>query len=126
MRYADYGLVTYGNALMTTDGTIRDRPQLVSRFLAATLRGLADAFDRPREAAEVLHKHNREVAPDFSREELLAIRELAWSDEARVHGLGHMSADRMTSTRDVVTEALGLKRVVPIDELYTVRFLPGR
>jgi hypothetical protein len=32
----------------------------------------------------------------------------------------------MTSTRDLVTAALSLKRVVPVDELYTGQFLPGR
>src|SRR5262245_11102309 len=119
MRYADYGLVTYGNAVITADATLRDRPQLVTRFLAATLRGLADAFDRSHEAVQVLQRHNREVAPDFSHDELISTRELAWSEEARAQGLGFMSATKMTSTRDVVTEALGLKRVVPIDDLYT-------
>ncbi len=32
----------------------------------------------------------------------------------------------MTSTRDVVTSALSLKRVIPVEELYTVQFLPPR
>jgi len=126
MRYADYGLVTYGNAIIVADATLQERPQLVTRFVAATVRGLADAFERPREAVEILQKHNREVSPDFSLDELISTRELAWSDEARAQGLGFMSATKMTSTRDVVTDALGLKRVVPIDELYTTRFLPVR
>jgi hypothetical protein len=32
----------------------------------------------------------------------------------------------MTSTRDLATSALSLKRVVRVEELYTAQFLPAR
>ena len=126
MRFADFGLVSYGNMLMTTDALIKDRADLVRRFTQATLRGLAYAFENPDEAASILQKLHREVDPEFSKEELLSTRELAWSEEAKAGGLGAISREKMTSTRDIVTGALTLKRVVPVEELYTVQFLPGR
>ena len=126
MRFSDFGLVAYGNMLMTTDALIKDKPDLVRRFTQATVRGLAYAFENPQEAAAILQKLHREVDPEFSKEELLATRELAWSDEAKANGLGAISREKMTSTRDVVTSALSLKRVIPVEELYTVQFLPSR
>jgi NitT/TauT family transport system substrate-binding protein len=126
MRFADFGLVAYGNMLMTTDAAIKDTPDLVRRFTHATLKGLAHAFEKPDEAVTILQKYHREVDPDFSRDELQSTRELAWSEEAKSAGLGAISPEKMTSTRDVVTTALSLKRVVPVEELYTTQFLPPR
>jgi NitT/TauT family transport system substrate-binding protein len=126
MRFSDFGLVTYGNMLMATDTLIKDKPDLVRRFTQATLRGFAYAFEHPQEAAEILRKLHREVDPEFSKEELLSTRELALSEEAKQSGLGAISREKMTSTRDIVTSALSLKRVVPLEELYTVQFLPAR
>lgn len=126
MRFADFGLVAYGNMVMTTDTAIKDHPDLVRRFTQATIKGLAYAFDKPDEAVAILQKYHREVEPEFSREELLSTKELAWSDEAKAHGLGFIDRAKMTSTRDVVTSALSLKRVVPVEEVYTTQFLPAR
>jgi NitT/TauT family transport system substrate-binding protein len=123
MRFSDFGLVAYGNMLMTTDAMIKDRPDLVRRFTHATLRGLAYAFENPQDAAAILQRLHREVDPEFSKEELLSTRELAMSDEARTGGVGAISREKMTSTRDIVTSALALKRVVPVEELYTAQFL---
>lgn len=126
MRFADFGLVAYGNMLMAADATIKDNPDLVRRFTQASLKGLAYAFEKPEEAVTILQKYHREVDPEFSRDELLSTRELAWSEEAKAGGLGAMTREKMTSTRDVVTTALSLKRVVPVEELYTTQFLPPR
>ncbi len=126
MRFADFGLVAYGNVVMATDGLIKDNPDLVRRFVHATLKGLATAFEKPDEAVAILQKYHREVDPEFSKDELLSTKELAWSDEAKAKGLGYMSPDKMASTRDVVTSALSLKRVVPVDDLSTNQFLPTR
>ncbi len=126
MRYADFGLTSYGNAVMATDSLIREKPDLVRRFVAATLKGLAWAVENPEEATQILQKFNREVDPQFSKEELLTLKELAWSEEARAKGLGYISREKMTSTRDVASQALSLKRTVPVEELYTNEFLPDK
>jgi hypothetical protein len=48
------------------------------------------------------------------------------SPEAATKGLGYMSPGVMLATHDVVTSALGLKCVVPPEELYTNEFLALR
>jgi NitT/TauT family transport system substrate-binding protein len=125
MQYSNNGLVTHGNAVMTADTLVQSNPDLVRRFLQATVQGLAYAFDRPDEAVEIMQKYNREVEPEPAKAELLIMKGLV-SPEAATKGLGYMSPDVMTATRDVVTQALGLKRAVPPDELYTNELLPRR
>ena len=47
--FADAGVSFYGNGIIATDTTIATKPDLISRFVAATIRGMKDAFaDRYR------------------------------------------------------------------------------
>jgi NitT/TauT family transport system substrate-binding protein len=125
MTYSDFGLATHGNAVMVMDGLVQSNPDLIRRFVQATARGLTYAFDKPDESLEIMQKYNREVEPDFGKAELAIMKSLL-SPEAAAKGLGYMSPDVMTSTRDIVTQALGLKRVVPVEELYTNQFVAAR
>jgi NitT/TauT family transport system substrate-binding protein len=118
MRYSDFGLLTYGNAIMTSETTARTKPDLIKRFLRATFRGLEYAFANPDEAVAIMRKQNPEVDAEIGKEELLAIRDLALTEHAKQHGLGKIDAKRMTETRDIVVKALSLKREVPITEIY--------
>ncbi len=125
MQYSNNGLVTHGNAVMAADHLVQSNPDLIRRFVQATARGLTYTFERPDEAVEIMQKYNREVEPDFANAELLIMKGLV-SPQAATRGLGYMTPDIMTATRDVVTQALGLKRVVPPEELYTNEFLSAK
>lgn len=118
MRYSDFGLLTYGNAIMASEATTRAKPDLIKRFLRATVRSLEYAFDNPDEAVAIMRKQSPEVDPEIGKEELVAIRDLALTDHARKQGLGVIDAAQMTQTRDIVVKALSLKREVPIGEIY--------
>lgn len=118
MRYSDFGLLTYGNAIMTSETTARTKPDLVKRMNRATFKSLEYAFANPDEAVAILRKQNPEVDAEIGKEEFLAIRELALTEHAKNQGLGVIDAAQMTQTRDIVVKALSLKREVPINEIY--------
>ena len=61
-----------------------------------------------------------------AKEELLAVKELALTDFVKTNGLGAIDANRMTQTRDIVNNALSLKRSVPVDQIYASGFVPGK
>ena len=126
MLYSDYGLLTYGNAIMTTPDVIQASPDLVRRFVRASIKGLAFAFDNPDEAVGLMRKRNPEVDAEVAKEELLAVKELALTDFVKANGLGAIDANRMTATRDIVNNALSLKRSVPIDQIYAAGFVPAK
>jgi NitT/TauT family transport system substrate-binding protein len=50
---SDYGIGFYNNVIFTTEDTIANKPDLVEKFLRATLRGFDDAIADPKHAAEV-------------------------------------------------------------------------
>ncbi|MEP9355783.1 ABC transporter substrate-binding protein [Xanthobacter sp. KR7-65] len=123
-RFADYGLDLYGDGIIVKTDLIKSNPALIKRFMAATLKGSQYAFENPDEAIAILRKTNPEIDADVGKEELLDTKQLAMTDEVAKHGLGYIDAKHMENVRDIVTKSLSLKRSVPVDEIYTLEFLP--
>ena len=53
----------YTPVIIAGESTLRDKPDLVRRFLAATARGYAYAIEHPDESAAMLLKHSPESSP---------------------------------------------------------------
>jgi NitT/TauT family transport system substrate-binding protein len=64
--YPDYGVEVVGYGIIVSTQTAQTQPDLVARFVAATLRSWAYAVDHPDEALAALEKH----AVDHARPEL--------------------------------------------------------
>ena len=54
----DYGIEEYPNVIFTTEELIGEHPDLVERFLRATLRGMQSAIDDPKSVAPLAKKYN--------------------------------------------------------------------
>jgi len=122
-RFSDYGYELYGDAIVASEKTISQKPDLVRRFLAATLRGNLYAFEHPDEAVAILSKYAAEAEPDVAKAELLDTKTLALTDEVRQHGYGYVDRDKLAANIDLIREPLGLKQPVQAEELFTLEFL---
>lgn len=125
-RFADWGMDLYGDGIIVSQKTIETRPDLIRRFMAATLKGNAYAFDHPEEAIAILRKTNPEIDAEVGKEELLDTKELAMTTEVAAHGAGYIDAQHMERVRDITVDALGLKKKIPINDIYTSQFLPAK
>ena len=125
MLYSDYGLATYGNAVITRDKRVLDNPDLVRRFTEASLRGLAYSLEHPEEAVDLLRRNNPEIDRNGALDELLAFKKIQNTDDVKTQGFGYIDEQRLTQTRDIVTNALSLKRTVKIEDIYSKGFQPG-
>jgi NitT/TauT family transport system substrate-binding protein len=125
MLYSDYGLATYGNAVITRDKRVVDNPDLVRRFTEASLRGLAYSLEHPEEAVDLLRRNNPEIDRNGALDELMAFKKIQDTDDVKTHGFGYIDEQRLTQTRDIVTNALSLKRTVKIEDIYSRGFQPG-
>ena len=124
MRYSDYGLAAYGNAIIANPATLKDKPDMVQHFVAATLKGVAYALAHPDEAVAEMRNSNPEVEAEGARGELVDMKDVSITPEVEKEGLGIVDSKHMTETRDIVTTALALKRSVPVDQIFTTAFLP--
>ena len=118
--YSDPGLNYYGNGLVAADATIAAKPDLVRRFVAATVRGMEDAFGDPAAAGAAMHRLVPQVDATVARDETTAVAELA-----RIPGrmLGEIDLARINATLDVVNSAFKLATPVTAADTYTPGFV---
>ncbi len=125
-RYADYGLQLYSNGIIVHEDTLREKPDLVERFLKALYEGVEWSLKNPEKAFEIYMKYNPEQD-----------REVAWAEwqyggidmfgdvpeKAKTPlQLAWMDPDKVRYTVDVISQYYKLDRPVSPDELYTNRF----
>jgi NitT/TauT family transport system substrate-binding protein len=115
LTYADAGLDFYSNGLIAADGTIQKKPELVRRFVDATLHGLKDAIADPQEAARILNKHHREVEVGIAAGEVEMVRSLAVVPHM---ALGAIEPNRVRRTIELVSSAFDLRRPVAPEEVF--------
>lgn len=125
IRWSEYGLDTYGDSIVAQTELLADDPELVKRFLRASMRGFAYAAAHSNEVPDIVHEfapteEKDAIAVDWSR----GLENL--TDEAtEKHGLGWIDEEKLTRTKAIALQAYSLKKQVPDDEVYTNEFLPG-
>ncbi len=124
MLYADHGMSTYGNGLLVSEKTLREKPDLVTRFLAATYKGIAWSVENPQEAVDIFIKHNPAISPDLARAHFDIAVDSLLSANAMKEGIGHMTRDRMVFTNNLITKHMKLPRETAVENVYTNTFLP--
>jgi NitT/TauT family transport system substrate-binding protein len=124
--YSDYGFKMYSNGLIASDKTIKEDPDLVRKFVHATLKGVKYANDHPDEAAAILVKHVPEINLQAAKTGIELASKILWTDEAVANGIGYMAKDMWDVTQKNLLDYMGLKKAFPVEELYTNEFLPGK
>jgi NitT/TauT family transport system substrate-binding protein len=125
-RYADYGLQLYSNGIIVHEDTLREKPDLVERFLKALYEGVDWALKNPEKALDIYMKYN----PEQDREAAAAEWQYGGIDmfgdvpeKAKTPlQLAWMDPDKVRYTVDVISQYYKLDRPVSPDELYTNRF----
>lgn len=121
--YADHGLDFYSNGLATTDGFIEENPGTLRDFVQASVKAYRYTFAHPDEAAKIMAKHQPHLNERFIRATIDAIRGIILTPAAKANGIGYMTKEKMRRTRDIILSAYGKKGQVPLQDIYTNRFL---
>jgi NitT/TauT family transport system substrate-binding protein len=118
--YSDPGLNYYGNGIIATEETIKSNPDLVRRFVAATIKGLKSAIADPADAGAIMHKLHPEVSADVAKGETESVAELA---QVKGRPLGEIDPAGIQATIDVVSGAFKLKSQVKVGDVYVPGFV---
>ncbi|MFH2116229.1 MAG: ABC transporter substrate-binding protein, partial [Spirochaetota bacterium] len=116
----DYGSHMYGHTLITTDRMIAENPDLVTRFLRATLRGWREAIEDPEAAVAVTLKYAREKDSKLQTRMMEASVPLIHTGEDPI---GWMRAAVWERTHQLLLEDGLLAGPVDPDKVYTMEFL---
>jgi NitT/TauT family transport system substrate-binding protein len=119
--YSDAGLSLYATGIVATEATIASKPDIVRRFVEATVRGLKDAFADPAAAGAIMQKIVPQVDATVAKNQMEAVAEIA---QIPGQPLGEIDPARIDATLEVVNGAYKLARPVAAADLYAPGFVP--
>jgi NitT/TauT family transport system substrate-binding protein len=121
-RFADFGVPTVSTSIFASNSFIKDNPDLLKKFIAASLKGWSFALDNPDKTV----KHVKSIFPDVNEKlataELAAITPLFCSGGAKF--IGKAEDAHWTRTQDLLSEVKLLPEGQDPKSYYTNEFLP--
>ena len=117
---SDYGVHLYGDTLFTTEQLIEENPDLVTRFLRATLRGWREAIEDTEEAVAITLKYAKEADAELQTQMMEASLPLVHTGEDHI---GWMRAEVWEGMHDILLEQGILEEPFDVGEVYTMEFL---
>jgi NitT/TauT family transport system substrate-binding protein len=124
MQVADYGVKALGSGLIVNDDTIKENPDLVRRFVRASLKGWAEALKNPAEAAAIGMKYFPLTDAKLLQVQLEAVIPSIHSSNSVGHPIGWMAQEDWRGTIETLQTFLGLTSAAPITDYYTNDFIP--
>lgn len=122
-RPGDFGIPTMGLTYITTDELIGRDPDLVERFLRATMKALALVAESPELGLEAVMGVTPDEDRDHQRQMLLTELAEAQSAITQQHGLGWMTQEQWRTLHDSLTQFGALARPVDPARAYAPGFL---
>lgn len=116
----DYGVHLYGDVLYTTDKLVRNNPDLVLRFLRATLKGWRWAVENPREAGKLALKYNPDLDAEHQADSMQASVPLIHTGEDPI---GWMRSEVWKGMYAMLTKQNILDKPVELNKVFTTSFL---
>lgn len=118
--YSDYGIEIYSNTIFTTDQIIRKQPDLVKRFIRATLKGYQYAIEHPEEVGDLTLKYDNTLDPDLQHATMQAQIPLIDTGDARI---GVMDESVWQITEDALLEQGVIATPIDLKTAYTNEFI---
>jgi NitT/TauT family transport system substrate-binding protein len=118
--YGDSGLDYYGNGIIASEDMIAQHPDQVRGFVRATIKGMKDAFVNPAEAAAIMAKYQKELAPAVIEGETKLVAELA---QVKDRPLGRIDAASVAGTVEVMSNNFTMKSKVEPADLFAPGFV---
>jgi NitT/TauT family transport system substrate-binding protein len=117
---SDYGIHFYSDTLATTDRLILEKPDLVARFLRASLRGWRDAIEDYQQAVTVTLTYAQIKDPQLQTTMMEAMLPLVHTGEDKI---GWMKGEVWQGMYQILLEQRLLARPFDVNQAYTLRFL---
>jgi NitT/TauT family transport system substrate-binding protein len=116
----DYGIDLYADTLFTTEKMLQEKPDVVRKFVTATLKGWSAAIAAPEEAAQITVKYGTKLTYDHELAMMKASLPLLQPDAQPV---GWMDAANWTATQKLLVDGGFQKKPMDIGKAYTIEFL---
>ncbi|MFL9824305.1 ABC transporter substrate-binding protein [Rhodoplanes sp. SY1] len=121
----DFGLDIYSNSIGTTEEYLTKNPDVVKKFVRASLRGWQYALANPKEAAQIQIQYVKALNPDIVAEEVEILKRIAVTPEVEKKGFGTVSLDTMKRTVDFMNKNVDIPgEKLAAEQIWRPGFLP--
>ena len=125
IKYGDYGMDLYSNAIIVPKKMVKEKPELVKGFLRALNKGMQDSIKDPEASVAAVAKREPLINGKLERERF----DTTFADEMnhpeiKKIGLGNLDEARLKKSIDIMVDALSLPRSPAISEVWNGSFLP--
>ncbi|MEC4803344.1 MAG: ABC transporter substrate-binding protein [Jaaginema sp. PMC 1079.18] len=122
---ADYGFTPYSTTIETRQELVDSNPDLVQRFVDASIEGWKSYLENPAPGNELIKAANPEMTDELLEYGLSKIKEygLITSGDAQTQGIGIMTDARWQEFFDVMVEAGVYNADTDYQKAYTLQFV---
>ena len=122
---ADDGYPPYTGSITTTQKMVAERPDVVARFVKATMEGWKSFMENPAPSIEIIKKENPNMTDGQIAYALQKMKEMkvVTGGEAAKNGIGAMSDERWKKTGDFMVSYGLLKPTTDVRKAYTLQFV---
>jgi NitT/TauT family transport system substrate-binding protein len=123
---ADAGYSSYGSLIQTSDKLVQEKPDLVQRFVDASVEGwYGYLYGDPRPANELIKRDNPEMTDALLAYGIAKIKEygIVDSGEAKTNGIGAMTEARWRDFFETMANAGVYSKNLDFQKAYTLRFV---
>ena len=122
---ADDGYPPYTQAMTTTQKMVAEKPDVVARFVKATVEGWKSFMDNPQPAFEVIKKENPNMTDGqlaYGMQRMREMKVVSGGDAAKL-GIGAMTDERWKKTAEFMASYGLLKPTTDYRKAYTTQFV---
>jgi NitT/TauT family transport system substrate-binding protein len=123
--FANDGYPPYGSPIVTMQRTAKERPEVVARFVRASLEGWKSYLENPAPANALIKKDNPNMTDEQLAYGVAKLREhrIVTGGDAAKFGIGTITDERWKKTYDYMVSAGLLKADVDYRQAYTTQFV---
>ncbi len=123
----DYGLDIYGNSTGVTEDFLKKNPDVVKKFVRASLRGWKDALANPEAAADIQLQHVKALDRQIVIEEINILKRIGLSADVQKNGFGYIDRTRMKNTVDFINNNIEVPgEKLTAEQITATGYLPAQ
>jgi len=115
----DYGIRIYSQSIITHEDYVLKKPDLVQRFINATLKSLEYSKGHPEEALDSLLRHNPELVRKVQDLMLKRTNEMFFDTKSETLGIGYMEEEGWEQTQDTLLTVGLIERKIGATTFYS-------
>jgi NitT/TauT family transport system substrate-binding protein len=123
--FARDGFPPYGTTIVATQKLVKEKPDVVQRFVRASMEGWKGYMEDPAAANELIKKDNPNMKDDQLAYAVAKLKEqnLVGGGDAAKMGIGVMTDERWKKTHEYMVSAGLLPASVDVRQAYTTQFV---